>query len=90
MEDLDLDLQTEELCERNEINDVNDIKFGTLLMWLCMFICTWQAIFMLPDCVINSLLSFLHTFFSRIGKESFMFSSLATFFQAQFICYGKE
>lgn len=67
LEDLDLDLQTEELLERNESNDVDvsnpNMKFGTLLMWFCMFICTWQAIFMLPDCVIDNLLSFLSTFF---------------------------
>lgn len=81
LEDLDLDLQTEELFESNDVNVSNpNMKFGTLLMWFCMFICTWQAIFMLPDCVIDNLLSFLSTFFCQIGKESFIFSSLATIF----------
>ena len=81
MEDLDLDLHMEN--ERNSHDVIvpnQNFRIGTLLIWFCIFLCSWQSYFMIPDSVMSSLLSFLATFFGLIGNESVIFASFATVF----------
>lgn len=84
LDELDLDLQLDNVCDKTVNNEAvglnQNVKYGTFLLWLCIFFCTWQAFFMLPDSVMNSLLSFLSSFFCELGKESIVFSSFAAVF----------
>lgn len=42
MEDLDLDLQMGSEFDTNEVNVPNqNLKIGTLLIWFCIFLCSW-------------------------------------------------
>lgn len=83
IDDIDLDLQTGDTTDNNtHVENVpnKNVKLGTLLIWFCMFLCTWQAVSALPDSAMNHLLSFLWTFFSQLGEESVIFSSFAAVF----------
>lgn len=90
IDDIDLDLQTGAYTTDNIMHVDNvpnkNVKLGTLLIWFCMFLCTWQAVSALPDSAMNNLLSFLWTFFS---EESVIFQVLLQFSLDQSICCGK-
>jgi len=59
LEDLDLDLLTEKYTTE-EISTVStpNVSLAALLVWLCVFICTWQATNVTTDNAINNSLSF--------------------------------
>lgn len=89
IDDIDLDLQTGDTTDNNtHVENVpnKNVKLGTLLIWFCMFLCTWQAVSALPNSAMNHLLSFLWTFLVSWVKNLSFFQVLLQFFLDQSIC----
>ena len=80
MADLDEDLNINSHGAAPSSTVDPNVSIGGLLAWLCIFICMWQGVYMIPDTYINSLLSFLSTFFSVLEPESLAVSSMAAAF----------
>lgn len=56
------------------------MKSTLLFQWLCLFLCSWQSINVLPDSVLANLLSFLYDFFCLLTAENVFLVSTTTLF----------
>ncbi|CAC5372296.1 unnamed protein product [Mytilus coruscus] len=55
-------------------------KSTLLFQWLCLFLCSWQSINVLPDSVLANLLSFLYDFFCLLTAENVFLVSTTTIY----------
>lgn len=55
-------------------------KVTSLVFWLCLFLCTWQALNLVTDTALNSILSFLSAFFNVLRTESGLIAGVAATF----------